>query len=62
MSDKRTHGCDKATVVPTNAALVVFIEGFHEGPPPSRSQQINAVIERALQPLAERDIKGGALG
>jgi hypothetical protein len=52
----------KATVVPTNAALVVFIEGVHEGPPPSRSQQGNSIIERALRPRGRRDIKGGALG
>src|SRR5262252_4611736 len=51
----------KATVVPTNAALVVFIEGVHEGPPPSRSQQGNSIIERALRPRGRRDIKGGAL-
>jgi hypothetical protein len=48
--------------VPTNAALVVFTEGVHEGPPPSRSQQGNSIIERALRPRGRRDIKGGALG
>ncbi len=48
----------KATVVPTNAVLVVFIEGVHEGPLPSRSQQGNAVMECALPPPRRKGYQG----
>jgi hypothetical protein len=52
----------KATVVPTNAVLVVFIEGVHECP----AEPISAGLMPSLNVLYGRadgwDIKGGALG
>jgi hypothetical protein len=52
----------KATIVPTNAVLVMLIEGVHECPADLLSAGYLRLLDTLYRPARDRDIKGRALG
>jgi hypothetical protein len=52
----------KAAIMPTNAVLVVFVEGVHEYLPLPNIRRVLPLIGALYRPAGGRDIKGGALG